>query len=86
MATMQVHFFSKSMRREVTFNALIPMDRPEIPGMPPVEAQPIKALYLLNGYSGSYSDWITFSRIRELFWNASIGQALHWALGDKRSV
>lgn len=66
MATMQVHFFSKSMRREVTFNALIPVDRPEIPGMPPVEAQPMKALYLLNGYSGSSSDWITFSRIREL--------------------
>ncbi|PYI52240.1 alpha/beta hydrolase [Paenibacillus flagellatus] len=66
MATLQASFFSKSMRREVTFHALIPVDRPEIPGMPPVEARPMKALYLLNGYSGSCSDWITFSRIREL--------------------
>lgn len=66
MATLQVNFFSKSMRREVAFNALIPADRPEIPGLPPVEAGPKKALYLLNGYSGSYTDWITFSRIREL--------------------
>ncbi|KKO52760.1 alpha/beta hydrolase [Paenibacillus sp. DMB20] len=66
MATLQVNFFSKSMRREVTFNALIPMDLPEIPGLPPAEAKPKKSLYLLNGYAGSYADWITFSRIREL--------------------
>lgn len=66
MATLQVNFFSKSMRREVTFNALIPADRPEIPGLPPVEAGPKKALYLLNGYMGSCGDWIAFTRIREL--------------------
>jgi len=66
MATMQINFFSKSMKREVTFTALLPMDRPEIPGLPPVKAEPKKALYLLNGYSGSYADWIMFSRIREL--------------------
>lgn len=66
MATLQVSFFSKSMRREVTFHALIPMDYPEFPGVPPVEAKPKKTLYLLHGYSGSFADWITLTRIREL--------------------
>lgn len=67
MATMQVNFYSKCLRREVTFNALIPLDYPVIPGQfMEEETQPLKALYLLHGYSGSHSDWIHFSRIREL--------------------
>nr|WP_154960081.1 alpha/beta hydrolase-fold protein [Paenibacillus xylanexedens] len=68
MATVQVNFFSKSMRREVSFNALLPLDLPVIPGQSEVanEQEPLKSIYLLNGYSGSQWDWITFSRIREL--------------------
>ncbi|WP_017689340.1 alpha/beta hydrolase-fold protein [Paenibacillus sp. PAMC 26794] len=68
MATVQVNFFSKSMRREVSFNALLPVDSPMIPGQSESMngQKPLKSLYLLNGYSGSQWDWITFSRIREL--------------------
>ncbi|BBH20539.1 alpha-xylosidase [Paenibacillus baekrokdamisoli] len=66
MAMLQVNFFSKAMRREVTFHALVPLDVMEFPGQTKTEKKPIKALYLLNGYSGTYSDWISFSRIREL--------------------
>ncbi|MCY9663461.1 alpha/beta hydrolase-fold protein [Paenibacillus alginolyticus] len=66
MATLQVNFYSKALRREVTFNALVPLDDFEFPGMPKAEKKPLKAIYLLNGYSGSHSDWISFSRIREL--------------------
>jgi S-formylglutathione hydrolase FrmB len=51
------------MRREVTFSALLPFDAP---GDLAETIQPMKALYLLHGYGGSHSDWITFSRIREL--------------------
>ncbi|MBU5350807.1 alpha/beta hydrolase [Paenibacillus silvae] len=68
MATVQVNFFSKSMRREVSFNALLPVDLPVIPGQSEtaIQQQPLKSLYLLNGYSGNQWDWITFTRIREL--------------------
>ncbi|WP_019637284.1 alpha/beta hydrolase [Paenibacillus fonticola] len=68
MATLQVNFFSKCLRREVTFNALLPLDSPVIPGQTEEENEikPLKTLYLLHGYSGSYGDWLSFSRIREL--------------------
>ncbi|WP_068786550.1 alpha/beta hydrolase [Paenibacillus phocaensis] len=66
MAMLQIQFFSRSMRREVTLSALIPLDAPPISGQPEVEAKPLKSLYLLHGYSGNHTDWIYFSRIREL--------------------
>ncbi|KQO04652.1 alpha/beta hydrolase [Paenibacillus sp. Leaf72] len=66
MAMMQVHFYSKCLRREVTFNALIPLDKLEIPGQAAAKKKTMKALYLLNGYSGSCMDWISYTRIREL--------------------
>ncbi|PQP80174.1 acetylesterase [Paenibacillus sp. PCH8] len=68
MAMIQVNFFSKSMRREVTFSALLPVDAPVIPGQadPGANREPLKSLYLLNGYSGSNTDWISYTRIREL--------------------
>ena len=66
MAMSQVSYYSKAMRREVTFNALLPIDMMEIPGKLNDKIKPMKALYLLNGYSGSFTDWISFTRIREL--------------------
>ncbi|MFD1175154.1 alpha/beta hydrolase [Paenibacillus puldeungensis] len=55
------------MKREISLSALIPLDTLPIPGEPVVEeVRPLKALYLLHGYSGSHTDWIHFSRIREL--------------------
>ncbi|WP_337098265.1 alpha/beta hydrolase [Paenibacillus sp. YIM B09110] len=55
------------MRRELTFSALLPLDSPELPGQSVEQVKkPMKSLYLLNGFSGSHSDWNSFSRIREL--------------------
>lgn len=66
MAISQVNFYSKALKREVTFNALLPLDRTEMFGHVNAEGRPLKALYLLHGYSGSYLDWLSLSRIREL--------------------
>ncbi|MCR2806806.1 alpha/beta hydrolase [Paenibacillus soyae] len=63
MAMMQISFFSASMKREVTFSALLPLDQPE---KEREAGKPLKSLYLLHGYCGSHTDWISFSRIREL--------------------
>jgi len=64
MAYLTVNFFSKCLKREVTFNALLPIDDPSKPEFS--KQQPLKALYLLNGYNGSHNDWISYTRIRKL--------------------
>jgi S-formylglutathione hydrolase FrmB len=61
MALLQVNFFSNSLRKQTAFNALIPLDRAEGPS-----GRPMKALYLLHGYSGNYMDWVCNSNIQEL--------------------
>jgi putative tributyrin esterase len=66
MALLQVNFASKALKRIVTFNALVPYDTMEIPGQEKNEKIPMKALYLLNGYSGNYTDWLSGSKIQEL--------------------
>jgi putative tributyrin esterase len=66
MAFLQVNFFAKTLRKIVTFNALVPIDTFEIPGQEKVEKGPMKALYLLNGYSGNYTDWVCGTKIQEL--------------------
>lgn len=65
MALLQVSYFSKCMRREVMFSALLPLNDFGTPGESAAAIKPLKALYLLHGYCGSHSDWISFSRIRE---------------------
>lgn len=66
MALLQVNFLSKALKRIVTFNALVPIDAAEIPGQAETPKGPMKALYLLHGYSGNYPDWVCGSRIQEL--------------------
>lgn len=66
MAMLQVHYYSNSMRREVTFNAIIPLDDMVKPGQVKAENKPLKALYLLNGHTGSHTDWMSFTNIRAL--------------------
>ncbi|MEK5480259.1 alpha/beta hydrolase family protein [Paenibacillus sp. FSL R5-0407] len=66
MAFFQVNFYSKTLKRLVSFNALIPVDAPEIPGQEKMEQGPMKSLYLLHGYSGNHMDWVTGSKIQEL--------------------
>lgn len=66
MALLQVNFFAKTLRKLVTFNALVPIDTFEIPGEEKIERGPMKALYLLHGYSGNHTDWVCGSKIQEL--------------------
>lgn len=67
MSLVTVNYFSTSLGREVSFQALLPIDRPMLPGQVQQDLiMPLKSFYLLNGYSGSCNDWISFTNIREL--------------------
>lgn len=65
MALIQVSCFSQCMSRETTFNVLLPIDSP-IPGHAAASGEKLRTLYLLHGYFGTYTDWLHYSRIREL--------------------
>lgn len=65
MALLQVNFFAKTLKRQVSFNALVPIDNYEVSGQKE-EEKPIKSLYLLHGYSGNYMDWLCGTKIQEL--------------------
>ncbi|WP_017471424.1 alpha/beta hydrolase [Amphibacillus jilinensis] len=66
MALLQVSYFSDAMQREVTFNALIPKDMRKEAGQKVNDHHAMKSLYLLHGYSGSFTDWLTYANVREL--------------------
>lgn len=63
MAILQVDFLSKTLKRHVTFNAIVPVDTADIPGQEKTYEGPIKSLYLLHGISGNQTAWISGSRI-----------------------
>lgn len=64
MAMIQVDFFSKSLLRTVTVNAILPVDKLMMPGMSVREKKPFKTLYLLHGIFGNYTDWVNGTRIQ----------------------
>lgn len=67
MAFLQINFYSKSLKRLVNFNAILPVDTVEIPGiMEAAPDGPMRSIYLLHGYSGGQHDWICGSKIQEL--------------------
>jgi putative tributyrin esterase len=66
MALLQVNFHSKALKRIATFNALVPLDALDAPGQPDRPKGPMKALYLLHGYTGNYTDWVCGSPVQEL--------------------
>lgn len=66
MALLQINYFSKSLKKLVSFNALIPLDAMEMPDRKSFEAGPFKSLYLLHGYTGNYMDWVAGTKIQEL--------------------
>ncbi|MGI6706749.1 MAG: alpha/beta hydrolase [Clostridia bacterium] len=63
MAFMRVNFISESLRRKVTMNAIVPVDKMMPPGAPKPEKKPFKTLYLLHGIFGNYQDWVIGTRI-----------------------
>jgi putative tributyrin esterase len=62
MAQLQVDFFSKKLKRHVTIKAVIPNDS-DHPGRENPEG--IRTLYLLHGYTGNCTDWLTETQIQE---------------------
>lgn len=64
MATMEVHFFSETLKRNVTFNAIIPVDKRSIDGNELRERnRPMKTLYLLHGVYGDCTEWQNYTRV-----------------------
>lgn len=64
MAFLQTNFYSKTLRRLVSFNALVPID--EVSEQTDAPKGSMKALYLLHGYHGNYTEWVCRTRIQEL--------------------
>lgn len=63
MATMEVHMFSESLKRNVTFNAIVPIDKRSIDGYQLRTERPMKTLYLLHGVYGDCTEWQNFTRV-----------------------
>ncbi|MCR8659743.1 alpha/beta hydrolase [Paenibacillus endoradicis] len=67
MAHLTISFFSKRLNRDVTINALLPVDGSDKPDYSSTSLQPpLKSLYLLNGLTGNHTDWVSYTRIRKL--------------------
>ena len=61
MATIQVNFFSQSLMRTVTFQAILPVDKVLKCQQ---KIKPYKTLYLLHGIFGDQTDWLVGTRIQ----------------------
>lgn len=67
MATFQIDFYSNALKGITPVTAIVPVEVPDIPGLPIAEKkEPFKTIYLLHGYSGSNTDWLYGSRIEAL--------------------
>ncbi|MCL2402058.1 MAG: esterase family protein [Oscillospiraceae bacterium] len=64
MAWFQVSFGSSKLKRQVNANVLIPAD--DRMGLVPRGDKQYKTLYLLHGYSGDYTDWLTNTSLMEM--------------------
>lgn len=75
MAIVTVDFFSKYLLRNVTFTALLPLDKVNIHGKEIEnisEKRSLKTLYLLHGIFGDHMDWLTGTRIRRWAQNKNL--------------
>lgn len=63
MSIIHVEFFSSLLKREVSMKAIIPIEKL---GVAVPEKKILKTLYLLHGYSGHCTDWLSGSSIHEL--------------------
>ena len=83
MATMEVHFFSETLKRNVTFNAIIPVDKRSIDGNKVREPDsPMKTLYLLHGVYGDYTEWLNFTRVA--LWAQDMNVAVIMPSGENK--
>ncbi len=62
MATIKIDFFSQSLMRTVTINAIVPVDKRDKQGRR-IAKKEYQTLYLLHGILGNYTDWLSGTRI-----------------------
>jgi len=65
MALIQLSMMSMCLKRTVPVNAYIPCDPMLMPGEK-ISFEPFKTIYLLHGYTGSYSDWLGTDKLSEI--------------------
>ena len=67
MALLQVNYMSKSLFRIVPVNVILPVDRFDADTNRYLNGknQKYKALYLLHGLLGNYTDWVSQTRIQK---------------------
>lgn len=63
MALIQVNYVSSALQRTVPLQVILPVDKLTPDGKLPAEKK-FKTLYLLHGYLGNYTDWISGTRIQ----------------------
>lgn len=63
MAILQVNFVSRCLSRTVPIQVILPVDKLTADGKLPA-AKKFKTLYLLHGYLGNYTDWVSGTRIQ----------------------
>lgn len=67
MALLQVHYLSDALKRIVTFHIFLPNDvQDEFKKGNPHYDRPVRTLYLLHGYSGNTTDWVSGSDTMEM--------------------
>lgn len=65
MSIVKVNFFSASLKRNVNFIGVLPVEKRSPEGIcVRSKDKPMKALYLLHGIHGSEYDWITETRVK----------------------
>ena len=63
MALIQVNFVSSTLQRTVPVQVILPVDKLAPDEKLPAEKK-FKTLYLLHGYLGNYTDWVSGTRIQ----------------------
>lgn len=63
MALIQVNFVSSALQRTVPVQVILPVDKLTPDGRLPEEKK-FKTLYLLHGFLGNYTDWVSGTRIQ----------------------
>ena len=63
MALIQVNYVSSALQRTVPLQVILPVDKLTPNGQLPPE-KTFKTLYLLHGFLGNYTDWVSGTRIQ----------------------
>jgi len=63
MALIQVNYVSNALQRTVPLQVILPVDKLTPDGKLPAEKK-FKTLYLLHGFLGNYTDWVSGTRIQ----------------------